>query len=407
MNHFHNAKIIATMGPAIDKETVLSKVIQNIDVFRINLSHGDEEVKKRYVDIINKLDNSKSILLDTKGPEIRTKNKFEIEYTVGSTVFLKYAEFFKEEENTIFIDYVNLENIPLGTHISFDMDQVVIEITNIIKNGNGFEAKVIYGGILLINRLVDFENYIPKLPFLGEKDKKHIEWGLEHKVSLVAVSYIRYPDNVLDIRRFFESINGKHLKLIAKIETQECIDNIEAIIELVDGIIINKKKLGLLVGEDNVEKTRNMLINISNRRGKPISVHSDFDIRAENHEEVIQTIREEIALGVDSFVLTKETSIFEDPSFFVEKLYEIINSGTIEMKALYNREDIHFHEDNIIQDYMLYNVYKTSKELDIKAIICPTQSGYTPARLSALKPNVPIIAFTKDDDAYRYLNLLW
>jgi pyruvate kinase len=142
MNHFHNAKIIATMGPAIDKETVLSKVINHIDCFRINLSHGDEEVKKRYVDIINKLDNSKSVLLDTRGPEIRTKNKFEIECKLGKTMYLKYAEFFKEEEDTIFVDYANLENIPNGTIISFDMDEVIVEVVQALKN-EGFEIKVI------------------------------------------------------------------------------------------------------------------------------------------------------------------------------------------------------------------------------------------------------------------------
>jgi pyruvate kinase len=114
--------------------------------------------------------------------------------------------------------------------------------------------------------------------------------------------------------------------LIAKIETIECIDNIDSIIELVDGIIVNKRKLAILVGKEKLLETRNKLINICNRRGKPISIHTDCDIRAESHEAMFDTIREEIALGVDSFVMNKETTISDDPFFFVEKLYEIINS---------------------------------------------------------------------------------
>lgn len=133
------------MGPAIDKETVLSKVINNIDVFRINLSHGDEETKRKYIDTILKLDSSKTIMLDTRGPEIRTRNKDENIFKKNQILTIKYAEFFKhaDDDDTLFIDYPNMYRIEPGTIMSLDNDTVKITIT---ENEDGvLKGKVTIG----------------------------------------------------------------------------------------------------------------------------------------------------------------------------------------------------------------------------------------------------------------------
>ena len=109
---------------------------------------------------------------------------------------------------------------------------------------------------------------------------------------------------------------------------------------------------------------------------------------------------------VDAFMLTKDTAVAEEPIENIYKLYEIINEEDNLTKTNYSLKQVNINDDDIISDYIAFSAYRTSKELPIKAIICPTESGYTPARLSALKPEVPIIAFTKNDTAYRYLNLM-
>jgi pyruvate kinase len=128
----------------------LAKIINNIDIFRINLSHGDEDTKKKYIDMVVKLDSSKSIMLDTKGPEIRTRNKEEMTLKKNQEISIAYAEFFKHEENTLFIDYPNIHNITPGSIMSIDNDAVSIEILE--NKQDKLIGKVKHKGIVLINR---------------------------------------------------------------------------------------------------------------------------------------------------------------------------------------------------------------------------------------------------------------
>lgn len=131
-----------------------------------------------------------------------------------------------------------------------------------------------------------------------------------------------------------------------------------------------------------------------------------LNIRSKNNMKVIETIIDEMKYGVDTFMLTKETAVSEDPIDAVSMMHELINDEKNKTITTYSLDDIHIEGEKLITDYIIYNAYRTSKEIPIKAIICPTESGYTPARLAALKPEVPIISFTKNDEAYRYMNLL-
>lgn len=406
MNQFHNAKIIATMWPAIEKETVLWKVVNNIDVFRINLSHGDEEIKRKYIDTVFKLDSSKTVMLDTKGPEIRTKNKDEKILQKNDTVTIQYTEFFKriDDEKTLYIDYPNMFRIEKGTVMSIDHDNIKIQITD--NNDGVLTGKVLKWGIILINRWVDFDNYIPKLPFLWEKDKKQIVWGVDNKINVIAISYIRDAENVKTVRKFLDDHGWHTVKIIAKLETREAIENIEEIIEQSDGIIINRKKLRVLLDSDDIDATKDSIIRLCNRYGKPSIVVTGLNIDRKKNGPIEKKIIKELELWVDAFLLTKETAVAEEPLEFVMDLYETINEKGHTCNAHFDLADVKTQEKNAITDYIIYNAYRASKEIGIKAILCPTETGYTPARLSSLKPGVPVISFTKNDEAYRYLNLL-
>lgn len=404
MNNFHTAKIIATIGPAIDKETILAKIVNQIDIFRINLSHGDDDTRKKYVDMVVKLDSSKSIMLDTKWPEIRTRNRDETVFKKWKKVKILYAEFFRQEKNTIFIDYRNLDHVTIWAIMLIDNDTIAIEITE--NNDGELEWVVKKWGMLLINRNVEFENYIPKLAFLSEKDKKYIIWGAENKANMIAMSYIRDKENIDMIKTFLKEIHGQHLKIIAKIETLDAIHNIEDIVEHTDGIILDRRKLELLVGEENTENTKKNIIILCHKQGKPIIMRTGMNIRKKDNIKTVKTITDEIKSGIDTFMLTKETAVSEDPIDTVTMIYELINNKKNKTITAYSLEDVHIKPEKMITDYIIYNAYRTSKEVPIKAIICPTESWYTPARLSALKPEVPVISFTKNDEAYRYMNLL-
>ncbi len=393
------------MGPSLDKETVLSKVINNIDTFRINLTHGDEETKKKYIRMILKLDSSKTIMLDTRGPEVRTRNKEELVLNKGQKIPIEHAEFFKDSFDTLYIDYNQTQGIQEGTILNIDNESVIIEV---IKNKwDALMGKVLKGGLVLINRHIDFDGYIPELPYMGEKDKRHIVRGIEHKINTISVSYIKEASNVAEIRDFLRTVDGEHLKVIAKIETLDAIKNLKSIIESADGIIISRKKLLILADEKKATKIKNDAIKYCNTIGKPLIRNTDMNVASKKESKVhADTIREKIAEWIDVFMLTRDSAVAEEPIENIFKLYEIINEEQIPTITDYSLKQVSISEDDTISDYIAYNAYRTSKEMPIKAIICPTESGYTPARLAALKPSVPIIAFTKNDMAYRYLNLL-
>lgn len=396
------------MWPAVDKETVLSKVINNIDVFRINLSHWDEEMKRKYINTILKLDSSKTIMLDTKGPEIRTRNKDEVILKKKKEVTIQYAEFFKhtEEDNVLYIDYPNMYRIEPWAIMSIDSDTVKITVTS--NQDWVLKWEITIWWTILINRWVEFENYIPKLPFLSEKDKKQMIWGIDNKINVIAISYIRNAENLKTVRAFLDENWWNTVKMIAKLETRESIENIEEIIQWADGIIINRNKLKLLLQWESINETKQTIINLCNRYGKPVIIVTWMDIKSKKaNKEITKTLIEEMKLWVDAFLLTKETAVAEEPLEFVINLYDLINKEENKAISNYTFEDVSTNEEDEITDYIIYNAYRASKEVNIKAIICPTETGYTPARLSALKPDVPVISFTKNDEAYRYLNLLW
>jgi len=203
------------------------------------------------------------------------------------------------------------------------------------------------------------------------------------------------------------TVEGEHIRVIAKIETADALKNLKEVIEAADGIIINWKKLLILTDEKKATKVVEDAIKWCHTIGKPIIRNTDLDVSSKKLAKAqAEVIREKISLGIDAFMLTKDTAVAEEPIENIYKLYEIINEEGISTTTNYSLKNVNIHDTDIISDYITYNAYRTSKEIPIKAIICPTESGYTAARLSALKPDVPIIAFTKNDTAYRYLNFM-
>lgn len=226
----------------------------------------------------------------------------------------------------------------------------------------------------MINRSVEFENYIPKLAFLSDRDRKHITWGVEHKAHLIAVSYIRDKENIKMIKDFLKDIDGSAMKIIAKIETKDAIENIEEIIKATDGVILNRVKLALLVGEKKAEKIKKDIIKLCHMLGKPILMIAGMEMKSKKNHETLATVLDEMKDGVDSFILTKETAVAEDPIDTVTMMYELVNNPENKTSTSYKFSDMSIDEDKDIMDYIIYNAYRASKEMDIKAIICPTES---------------------------------
>lgn len=409
MSQFHYSKVIATVGPSLAKETVLSKVINFVDVFRINLSHGFIDHHKKYIDTILKLDNSKTIMLETKWAEIRSKNVNPIALKKGDKIIIDFSEYQEEEKGKLFIDYTDLYDVPTSTELTFEDTAVILKVE---KNDSlTLQCKVVEWGTIQPLKKAFFKGYKPNLPFLTEKDKKDILRGLQVWVNILVVSYVKNENNILELRDFLLQHNGKDVKIIAKIETKDAVENLEQVINAADGISLLKGSLETLTTKKSL--TEEKVIAMCNKFGKPFIMAGHFTKKLKTgknavpHQATYEAIDEYLQAGVDAFMLWHETAFGEDPIEDITGLYNSIIKYQSGLQKSFAMQDVHINTENEITDYLIYNAYRTSKEMNIKAIICFTHNGYSVSRLSTLKPNIPIIAFTKVDDTYKYLNILW
>lgn len=409
MSQFHYSKVIATVGPSLAKETVLSKVINFVDVFRINLSHGFIDHHKKYIDTILKLDNSKTIMLETKGAEIRSKNVNPLALKKTDKIVIDFSEYQDEEKGKLFIDYTDLYDVPTGTELTFEETAVILKVEK--NDGLTLQCKVVEGGTIQPLKKAFFKWYKPNLPFLTEKDKKDILRWLQVGVNILVVSYVKNENNILELRDFLYQHNGKDVKIIAKIETKDAVENLEQVINAADGISLLKWSLEELTTKKSL--TEEKVIAMCNKFGKPFIMAGHFVKKLKTgknavaHQAQYEAIEEYLQAWVDAFMLGYETAFGEDPIEDITGLYNAILKYQVGIEKNFAMHDVHINTENEITDYLIYNAYRTSKEMNIKAIICFTHNWYSVSRLSTLKPNIPIIAFTKVDDTYKYLNVLW
>lgn len=402
MWNFNFSKIVAWVWPTLAKETVLSKVINMVDVFRLSLSGGFDDNNKKYIETIMKLDNSKTIMMETKWCDVRVKNLLDVNLKKWDIINVDYSEYAQENDKTIFIDYEKLADLGIWAKIKFEQSNILLEITE-IKADDNVDCKVIEWWTLFQFDRVRFSDNNIDFWVLTDRDKKDILWWVEHGIHMIALSWVKSPDDVLSLKSFLNESNKWNMKVIAKIETGDWLKNLDAINAVADGIIFVFDKLEKEMEEKNL--TMQQLIQRIKSTWKPVSVtfiswleSKKYPFRDEN------AVQEFCNCSIDSFVL--EWIIKEDDTLdIITEVYELL--AKCEAKTPETTKDRFDNDDDfIVRDYIIYNAYRITKELDIKAIVCFTDNWYTSARLSSLAPKVPVITFTKSDETYRYLNMI-
>lgn len=401
MNNFHFSKIIAGVGPTLAKETVLSKVINMVDIFRISLSGGFDDNNKKYIDTIMKLDNSKTIMMETRGSDIRVKNVLDIKVKARQNIEIDYSEYAQEHDKRIFMDAPFLHELKVGQVIKFQQSGVVIKIKS--SKENLIMCEVIeWGKIIQFDRIF-FHNYNLDLPFLGERDKHDILWGLEYGIHVMAPSLVKTRDDIIELKQFLSTKNAGNMKILAKIETEEALDNIDEILDISDGLIfvfekIEKAMKALKLNEEILVRKCKVL-------GKPAIVTFVGKFEKNKYQLINETqLKKFSAMAADAYML--DTLLQEDdPLTMITQLSDTLDSLELKITA---QELTRFYANNefMVRDYIIYNAHKATQEVDVRAIVLYTENGYSAGRLSSLKPRVPIIAFTKSDENYRYLNML-
>jgi pyruvate kinase len=403
MSNFNFSKIIAWVWPTLAKETVLSKVINMVDVFRLSMSGGFDDNNKKYIETIMKLDNSKTIMMETKGCDIRVKNLVNINLRKGSTINIDYSEYAQEWDKIIFVDYEKLWSLDIGSKIKFEQSNILLEVVE-VKAEDNIDCKVVeWGELLQFDRVRFLDNTID-FGVLTEKDKKDILWWLEHGIHMVSLSGVRTPEEILDLKAFLAEHNKWNMKIVAKIETPEALKNLDIINKVADSVVFVFDKI-----EDEMIKqnlSRKDLIKRIKDTGKPVSVSFMSGIWDKKYPfRNKEWIKEFSEMAIDGFML--EQIIQEEQTLpIITEVYELLEKHEMEMEDVF-AERFDKDEDFAVRDYIIYNAYRVTKELEIKAMVCFTDNGYTSARLSSLVPKVPVITFTKSDETYRFLNMVW
>ncbi len=381
-----------------------------MDIIRLNMSHGDHESAARVIKSIRtlnrKLNSPVAVLLDTQGPEIRTGDiAKELELKNGSKITISVRDSVDVEASSIHINYDELINaVDVGDRITVDNGIINLEVLNKNKNGT-MDCKVIDGGILKSKRHVNLPGIRVNLPAITKKDRADILFGLEQQVDFIALSFVREAKDVRELKDLMGDKLGK-IKIIAKIEDQSGVENLDEILEEVDGVMVARGDLGVEINVAELPNVQRHIVQRCAEQGRRVIVathllesmiENPIPTRAEV-TDVANAIYEE----VDAVMLSGETTVGKHPVRCVEQLVEIAES-TEAFKGLGFTDNL--QTDNDKQNLAITAV-QLAESLKAKGIVVITRRGFMADYVTNCHPqNTRIFAFTNDSQTRRRLIL--
>lgn len=407
-------KMIFTIGPASDNKETLSKFMDiGMSAARLNFSHGDHSSHKEKIDLIKNLreekNTSTAIILDIKGPKIRTHNFINdgVELVKGQSFSFICGTQILGDESHCSISYDELyKDVEIGGSILVDDGLLKFKIVNII--GKEIKCTVTVGGIIKNHKGVNVPNVKIKLPSITEKDIEDIKFGCKMGVDFIAASFIRKAEDILDVRRVLKENGGENIKIIAKIESQEGVDNVDSILEVTDAIMVARGDMGVEIPIEKVPIIQKSIIKKCNKAGKVVitatqmldsMIRNSMPTRAEASD-----ICNAIFDGTDAIMLSGESA---SGNFPVEAAKTM---SRIAIEAESNLDYSHLLTESSASltdcaDAISYSTCKTSMILNAKAIVAATKSGATAKLISKYRPKSPIIAITPYEEVERSLAL--
>lgn len=410
-------KIICTMGPSTDDRDVLRTLMEcGMDIARFNFSHGTHEEQKKRIDLVKSLRQESDIpialLLDTKGPEIRTgtlKDGKKVTLTAGQTFILTTEELEGNEER-VSITYPGLPaDVSPGSKIL--IDDGLLELEVISTDGTKIICKVLNGGELGERKGINVPNVKVRLPGITEKDREDILFGIQQGFDYIAASFVRDGAVIREIRKLLDENGGSQIDIIAKIENAEGIDNIDEIIQVSDGVMVARGDMGVEVPAYKVPYIQKKLIRKCNERYVPVITATqmlDSMMRNPRPTRAEATdVANAIYDGTDAIMLSGETAAGKYPVESLKMMVEIAENTEKHMK--YDKFIEHRQMDmkESVSSTVGYAAVLCVKNLDADAIVAPTAMGKTARLISSFRPNVPIYAVTPNDAVRYKLQLYW
>lgn len=410
-------KIICTMGPAVDDEAKLAKMMQaGMDCARFNFSHGTHEEQKVRIDRVRKVSNDLNIpvafLLDTKGPEIRVCCFEEGSITLekGQLFTLDTDKDTLGNNTRVGLTYDKLAKyVEVGGTILIDDGKIGLKVTEI--NGSSVICKVSNGGKLSNRKSINLPNMSIPMPYLSEIDKADIRFGIEQGMDFIAASFVRTGDDVKKLRKFLKDNGGSHIQIISKIENGEGVSNLDEIIDLSDGIMVARGDLGVEIAFEKIPSIQKNMINKCNEKGKIVVTATQMlESMTQNPRPTraeVSDVANAIYDGTTAIMLSGESAAGAYPIEAVKTMAKIAETAesTIDYYTAFQHDHTQM-EPNVI-NAVCASAYSAAEYLDATAIIVMTRSGKTARTLSCFHPPCPIIAVTIDDTGLHQLKLTW
>ena len=412
INNIKKTKIVCTLGPASENEETLRELIKNgLNVCRLNFSHGSHEEHKGRMDLVKKLREElnmpTAILLDTKGPEIRT-GKFDVPEVFleeGQTFTITMKDVIGDKERCT-VSYKGLANdVKPGDTIWIDDGLVGLTVKEV--NNDNIVCEVQNSGIVKNHKGVNVPGVKVNLPAITDKDRSDIEFGIEQGIDFIAASFVRKVSDVLAIREILEANNAEHIKIISKIENQEGVDNLDEIIEVSDGIMVARGDLGVEIPTEEIPVVQKLMIKKCNEAGKPVITATQMlDSMIRNPRPTraeVTDVANAIYDGTDAIMLSGETAAGKYPVEAVKTMATIAKRAEETMR---NRRD-KINKSKNVTDAISYATCTTAMDLEARAILSSTASGHTARMVSKFRPDCPIVATTSNESVRRQLALTW
>ena len=411
-------KIVCTIGPASESPELLESLIEaGMNVARLNFSHGDHEEHalriKRIREAAEKAGKIVGILLDTKGPEIRTHRmeNDSIELVTGQKIEISMTEVLGTAERFSITYEQLIEDVDTGSIILLDDGLIELRVESLDKENGIIHTVVENAGTLKTKKGVNVPGVSVQLPGITEKDAQDILFGIEQNVDFVAASFVRRSSDVLEIRGLLEKNGGSHIQIIPKIENQEGVDNIDEIIMVSDGLMVARGDLGVEIPPEEVPLVQKSLIDKCNSAGKPVITATQMLDSMQRNPRPTRAEASDVANaifdGTDAIMLSGETAAGLYPIESVETMHRIAETTEAALNYKQIVSTRRKEKESNMTEAIGQAVAYTALNLKVQAIIAPTESGTTAKMISKYRPGAPIIAVTSSDRPARKLSLVW
>lgn len=412
-----NTKIVCTIGPASESEDVLGALIdEGMNVCRLNFSHGTHEEHLLKIETIKRVRRMKGVplalALDTKGPEIRLGNFVDgsVDLEAGDIITLTTRDV-PGTKDIISITYKGLPaDVQEGTRILIDDGLVELMVTE-VKDGTDIVCRAINYGTISNKKGVNVPATDIKLPAVTDVDLRDILFGIEHGIDFVFASFIRTAEDVLEIRKILEENGGSDIHIYSKIESEQGVNNLDAIIAASDGIMVARGDLGVEIPTENVPLVQKEIIRKTNLAGKPVITATQMlDSMTRNPRPTraeVNDVANAILDGSDAIMLSGETAAGKYPIAAVHQMTTIAKATEASIdfaKSIVNRNT---WQEKTTPNAISRSTCEIATQIGANAILAATASGFTARQISKFRPNAPIIAATMSDQVARQLSMVW